>query len=178
MSTIIPFEFESDASVKQVFSEVGSCLEKNGLRIADSDDGRPWGGFFVIDEADTRKFIEIFFPDLNPDDFSGFEKLSPKILMVAPGERLSWQYHHRRAEIWRVIGGKIAVITSMTDHPRNKVVCSPGKMIELQRGERHRLIGTGQWGVVAEIWKHLFAEQPSDEQDIVRLEDDYGRSDG
>jgi hypothetical protein len=50
-----------------------------------------------------------------------------------------------------------------------------GEVISLQQGERHRLIGTGDWGIVAEIWMHSDANQPSDESDIVRLQDDYAR---
>jgi hypothetical protein len=42
-------------------------------------------------------------------------------------------------------------------------------------GQRHRLIGLDQWGVVAEIWQHTDSENPSDESDIVRLQDDFGR---
>jgi mannose-6-phosphate isomerase-like protein (cupin superfamily) len=41
-------------------------------------------------------------------------KLSPKIV-VAPNKRLSWQYHFRRSEIWKVIGGKSRRKTSLTD---------------------------------------------------------------
>ncbi|MFO0703343.1 MAG: phosphoheptose isomerase, partial [Patescibacteria group bacterium] len=40
---------------------------------------------------------------------------------------------------------------------------------------RHRLIGAGVWGVVAEIWQHTDPTKPSDEQDIVRVSDAYGR---
>jgi len=47
--------------------------------------------------------------------------------------------------------------------------------IKLQQGERHRLIGLAVWGVVAEIWQHTDASDPSDEDDIVRLQDDFGR---
>lgn len=36
-------------------------------------------------------------------------------------------------------------------------------------GERHRLIGLNNWGVIAEIWRHTDKENPSDEDDIVRL---------
>mgnify|MGYP003350752161 CR=1 FL=1 len=43
-----------------------------------------------------------------------------------------------------------------------------------RRGERHRLIGTKEgWGMVAEIWQHTVPDHPSDESDIVRLQDDY-----
>jgi hypothetical protein len=51
-----------------------------------------------------------------------------------------------------------------------------GNVISLEKGERHRLIGTDTWGIVAEIWVHSDSIHPSDEADIVRLEDDYSRS--
>ena len=49
------------------------------------------------------------------------------------------------------------------------------EVVSLQQGERHRLIGTQGWGVVAEIWMHTDPNHPSDEADIVRLQDDYSR---
>jgi len=51
----------------------------------------------------------------------------------------------------------------------------PGNQIKLNQGERHRLIGLNDWGVVAEIWQHTDAQNPSDEDDIVRVQDDFGR---
>ena len=42
-------------------------------------------------------------------------KLSPKILIVKPNVRLSWQYHNRRAEIWQVYKGIVGVVKSDTD---------------------------------------------------------------
>ena len=45
----------------------------------------------------------------------------------------------------------------------------------LKKGERHRLSGLDSWGIVAEIWQHTDAESPSNEDDIVRLEDDFNR---
>jgi mannose-6-phosphate isomerase len=36
-------------------------------------------------------------------------------------------------------------------------------------------LGTGGWGIIAEIWRHTDAENPSDEEDIVRVQDDFGR---
>ena len=50
-----------------------------------------------------------------------------------------------------------------------------GDIIQLKQGERHRLIGLNGWGIVAEIWRHTDAENPSDEDDIVRVQDDFGR---
>jgi len=45
----------------------------------------------------------------------------------------------------------------------------------MDKGERHRLIRLDSWGVVAEIWQHTDKEEPSDEDDIIRLQDDFGR---
>lgn len=145
------------------------------MRIRNIDDSRPWGGFLVIDENDTSEFISHFFPHLADQLGRSKQKLSPKILLVAPGKRLSWQYHHRRAEIWKVIDGSVDVVTSDDDAQRTTNHLSEGDIIELRQGERHRLVGLDRWGVVAEIWRHTDAGNPSDEDDIVRVEDDFGR---
>ena len=162
-------------SKEQVFTEARQLLTDLNLYIVKQDDSRPWGGFYVIDESQAEAFAKAFFPEENFEALKISEKLSPKILMVAPGKRLSWQYHHRRAEIWRCIGGEVAVATSHTDEEEEKHALKPGDKIKLQQGERHRLIGTQDWGVVAEIWQHTDAAYPSDEEDIVRLQDDFGR---
>lgn len=102
-------------------------------------------------------------------------KLSPKILCVAPQQRLSWQYHHRRAEIWRVVQGEVGVVMSDSDEQQDIHEFEPGDIIVLNKGQRHRLVGLQSWGVVAEIWQHTDPSNPSDEDDIVRLQDDFGR---
>ncbi|HSV09188.1 MAG TPA: hypothetical protein VLI68_00370, partial [Hanamia sp.] len=88
---------------------------------------------------------------------------------------LSWQYHHRRAELWKVIYGEVGIITSETDEERDIQTKKEGDIIVLKKGERHRLIGLESWGVLAEIWKHTDKNAPSDEEDIVRVQDDFGR---
>ena len=163
------------ASEKEIFETVEQFMEEKDFTIVDKDSERPWGGFLVIDEEQAEPFIKTFFPALSVDDFKGFDKLSPKILLVAPGKRLSWQYHHRRAEIWRVIGGEAGVVVSDTDKQTPVKMLELGESVSLQQGERHRLVGLEQWGVLAEIWKHTDPENPSDEEDIVRVEDDFGR---
>jgi hypothetical protein len=45
----------------------------------------------------------------------------------------------------------------------------------LKKEERHRLIGLDSWAIVAEIWQHTDIENPSNEEDIVRIQDDFGR---
>ena len=102
-------------------------------------------------------------------------KLSHKILIVKPKARLSWQYHNRRAEIWQVYKGSAGIIKSDSDVENEMEVFTEGDQIVLQQGERHRLIGLDDYCVVAEIWQHTDANHPSDEDDIIRVQDDFGR---
>jgi mannose-6-phosphate isomerase-like protein (cupin superfamily) len=127
--------------------------------IIASDLTRPWGGFYVIDETQAQLFADTFFDGLDVQTLTIGGKLSPKILLVAPEKRLSWQYHNRRAEIWKVVSGQVGVVRSQT----------------LAQGERHRLVGLATQAVIAEIWQHTDANHPSNEDDIVRVQDDFGR---
>lgn len=159
-----------------VFNEAETMLAKLGFTIVQQDRNRPWGGFFVIDEKQTVQFANRYFPNVNIDELKIAQKLSPKILMVAPHKRLSWQYHHRRAEIWKCIRGIVGVITSETDEEQQQHTLHVGDIIKLKQGERHRLVGLEDWGIVAEIWQHTTATHPSDEDDIVRVQDDFSRT--
>src|SRR6185436_5203020 len=120
-------------------------------------------------------FAQHYFAEENLNELKITNKLSPKILIVGPHLRLSWQYHHRRAEIWKCIKGTAGVITSETDEEQQQHTLHIGDVIRLKQGERHRLIGLDDWGIVAEIWQHTDATHPSDEDDIVRLQDDFSR---
>ncbi len=157
------------------FQKVAEMLHQQDFSIVNKDDTRPWGGFYVIDESNASKFVQHYFPDENMDDIKITEKISPKILLVAPNTRLSWQYHHRRAEIWKCIEGPVEVATSDTDEQTEKHLLKNGDIIKLKQGERHRLIGLNNWGIIAEIWQHTDIENPSNEDDIVRVQDDFGR---
>lgn len=159
---------------EKIFSSIKSDLDYAALSVSKTDMERPWGGFIVIDENDSEKFIEHFFPDLDKKEILK-GKLSPKILLVSPHKKLSWQYHHRRSEIWKLIKGEAAVVTSETDIENETILLKIGDTITLKKGERHRLVGLNEWGIVAEIWIHTDADHPSDEEDIVRLQDDFGR---
>jgi mannose-6-phosphate isomerase len=103
------------------------------------------------------------------------EKLSPKILIVKPAERLSWQYHNRCAEIWQIYKGSAGIIRSNTNTENEMEVYNEGDQIVLEQGERHRLIGLDDYCVVSEIWQHTDANHPSDQDDIIRVQDDFGR---
>ncbi|MBU6158345.1 MAG: phosphoheptose isomerase [Bacteroidetes bacterium] len=159
----------------EIFERIQTELKAEGFNIDKSDFTRPWGGFFVIDENQADQFIEKFFPTYKKESLMLGNKLSPKILVVAPEQRLSWQYHFRRAEIWRVVEGEVGVVISDTDEETKLGTYEPGELIVLSKGQRHRLVGLNDWGVIAEIWQHTDTEHPSDEEDIVRLQDDYGR---
>jgi len=167
--------FSSKIPQGLIFEALEDYLKSLQLNIVTVDDSRPWGGFFVIDENQAEAFINVFFAELDKNEISKENKLSPKILIVAPGKRLSWQYHHRRAEIWKLIGGRAGVGTSETDEENETTYLSQGDVIKLKQGERHRLIGLDEWGIVAEIWQHTDPKKPSDENDIIRLQDDFGR---
>ncbi len=160
---------------EKIFEKVSKYLELSKIKIEKYDDTRPWGGFFVIEETEAEKFIKLYFPHLTYQELNISGKLSPKILVVAPNKRLSWQYHHRRAEIWKLIGGTAAVVTSDTDEEKETKELNIGDIIQLRQGERHRLIGLNGWGIIAEIWRHTDAKNPSNEEDIIRVQDDFGR---
>ena len=61
-------------------------------------------------------------------------KLSPKILIVKPAARLSWQYHNKRAEIRQVYKGSAGIIRSNTDTENEMEVYDEGDQIVLQQG--------------------------------------------
>lgn len=168
-------KLSKDLNKNEVFQKVKTYLEQHGFEIINSDQTRPWGGFYVINEQQSQKFIEFFFSNVEDSKKQSAGKISPKILIVEKEKRLSWQYHHRRAELWKVIGGEVGVITSENDRETEIQKKKTTDTIKLKQGERHRLIGLENWGVVAEIWQHTQKDKPSDEDDIIRLQDDFGR---
>lgn len=164
-----------ETSKSLIFKEIENDLLLKGFEINNQDQTRPWGGFFVINEDQAQQFADSYFEGIQVEDLQISGKLSPKILVVAAGKRLSWQYHHRRAEIWKVLSGTVGVVTSNNDEEGEIKTLKPGEIIKLEQGQRHRLIGTTDWGVLAEIWQHTDKENPSNEEDIVRIQDDFGR---
>ena len=159
----------------QIFTTIEKELTHHNLKIDSYDHTRPWGGFFVIKEEDAQRFSNIYFDGFDVDTLRKAGKLSPKILIVKPNARLSWQYHHRRAEIWRVFKGECGIIRSDTDKENEMKNYGQGDQIKLKQGERHRLIGLDDYCLVAEIWQHTDKNNPSNEEDIVRVQDDFGR---
>jgi len=111
-------------------------------------DERPWGSFTVLDD-------EMFDHKV-------------KRIVVAPGKRLSYQLHAKRAEHWFVVNGNATVVVDGVEH-----VIAPGGSIDIAIGQAHRCENRGTSPVVLIEVQHgtYFGED-----DIVRLEDDFGRA--
>ena len=158
------------------FNKTSEKLKFQNLNIKKKDPNRPWGGFFDIDEDDFKKFVDLYFKGISVNDYKSLGKLSSKILIIAPNKRLSWQYHNRRSEIWSVIKGDILVSRSQNDNEASLIQLKKGEQIEIANKIRHRIIGTEDYALVAEIWIHTDKNNPSDEKDIIRLQDDFNRN--
>lgn len=169
-------QFGPEVSKEDVFTGIENYLGGLALDIEKIDAERPWGGFFVIKDECTDHFIETFYPGYDLAKIKQFgDQLSLKILAVAPHELLSWQLHHRRAELWRGISGPAGYYKSATDEQGELNILENGNIVQYDPEERHRLAGLDNWGIVAEFWQHTNPNQPSDEDDIIRLSDKYGR---
>lgn len=79
-----------------LYNQVKQEIERLQFNVVNFDFDRPWGGFLVIDEGQLQLFISTFFNEIDIN-LSKNIKLSPKILIVNPKSRLSWQYHLRRS---------------------------------------------------------------------------------
>ena len=157
------------------FKEIENEIIEKGFKIISKDLERPWGGFLRIDESQVKDFANSFFDSIDVENLKIRGKLSPKVLIVKPNSKLSWQYHQRRAEIWSVFRGTVGLSRSYDNQESPMMVLSKNDQIVLKKGERHRLIGLEDFAVIFEIWQHTDPNNPSDENDIVRISDDYGR---
>lgn len=154
-------------------------IEELGYEIVDTDKHKPWGAYFRMSNSDAERFIHEFFPGLSLEDAKlghSDVTLSPKFLLVSPGKRLSWQFHHRRAERWRFLT-EGAYHLSDTDIQSKRFRAPAGTIVQFLQGERHRLCSPNKetYTLVAEIWQHTDPRDPSNEKDIIRLADDFKR---
>ena len=111
-----------------------------------SMENRPWGKFYVLQETSDYKI---------------------KRIEVNSGQRLSYQYHNKRSEVWTIIEGEgnICLNGKYKKYKKNDTILIP-------QGMKHRIENTG-------VHKIVFIEIQTGEyfgeDDIIRLEDDYNR---
>ncbi len=99
------------------------------------------------------------------EQFTLNEETTVKLLHVKEGHRLSYQYHLLRSEFWRIVSGKVEVVLDGT-----RKMLRTGDSIFVPLRAKHRIEGIED-SVVLEIAYGRF-----DENDIVRVDDDYGRA--
>jgi len=109
-------------------------------------DERPWGSFTVLDEGEGFKV---------------------KRIEVLAGKRLSYQKHAQRAEHWFVVSG-----TAKVTLDGEEIVRTAGEAIDIPIGAAHRVENPGD-----ELMVFIEVQQGNylGEDDIVRLQDDFGR---
>ena len=110
-------------------------------------DERPWGSFTVLDEGEGFKV---------------------KRIEVLPAKRLSYQKHARRAEHWFVVEGTAKITLDGAE-----IIKKAGEAIDIPLGAAHRVENPGEELMVfIEVQRGDYLG----EDDIVRLEDDFGRN--
>ncbi|SDG47294.1 phosphomannose isomerase type II C-terminal cupin domain [Psychroflexus sediminis] len=111
-------------------------------------DIRPWGEYFVLEDKDTHKV---------------------KRIKVKPKGRLSYQYHHKRSEVWTIVSGvgRITLDGQVKDY-------QPGEVIQISQGMKHRIENPSENEDCVFIEVQLGTYFGED--DIVRIEDDYNRN--
>ena len=102
------------------------------------------------------------------EQFVHNETCSVKLLYVKASTRLSIQYHKQRKEFWKVIRGPVGIQIGDEVFTGNE-----GDEFEIPAGAKHRLQGLSSHAIILEISFGNF-----DEDDIIRLEDDFGRAKG
>ncbi len=109
---------------------------------------RPWGAFYGWDQGKKWKL---------------------KTIYIKPGKRLSLQYHHHRSELWTLVEGD-ATATIEANGKHKKIPLLIGQSFMVPQRATHRL-ESNRGGILVEIGLGDF-----DENDIVRVQDDHGRS--
>ena len=90
------------------------------------------------------------------DEYAG------KILEVKKGHKLSYQYHKKKKETMHVYAGKMKLV-----HEDGEIIMNPGDSITIHPGDKHRIEALTKLKVIEVSTSHL--------DDVVRVEDDYGR---
>jgi len=110
-------------------------------------DERPWGNYLVLEDATDHKV---------------------KRIEVAPGKRLSYQVHAKRSEHWVIVSGTAIVTLDGVEYE-----LTSGQHADIPIGTAHRCENRGTEQVVfIEVQLGTYFG----EDDIVRLQDDFGRA--
>lgn len=128
---------------------------------------RPWGYYYILKNPEI--FKNEYFKSLKNLNISD---ISPKILVVNPNSKLSWQYHNRREEYWHIIEGEGNIFISNNDIIPEPLSVKNGDTFHILKTQRHRIETKDKRVVIAEIWHHT-EEIKSDENDIIRVQSDY-----
>lgn len=172
-------DFDHKLSKVEALKRVRHMIRQLKYTVVEFDDDKPWGGMYRMADDEAERFVAEFFPGLTMEEAKLGRhdvRLSPKFLLVEPGKRLSWQYHHRRAERWHFLTEGAYEKSTHNSEPE-PILAVAGTIVQFEHGERHRLCASKDthYTLVAEIWQHTDATRLSDEADIVRLADDYRR---
>ncbi len=99
-------------------------------------------------------------------EFTHNEPSTVKLLYVNQGEEFSLQYHHNRREFWKVVKGRPRI--TIGEEAKD---AQEGDEFEINQETKHRIAAPTDDVIVLEISTGEF-----DEEDIVRVEDKYGRT--
>jgi mannose-6-phosphate isomerase len=139
---------ESDIGIPGRQLDVGSRASGHNEAVAEGEtEIKPWGSFTVLDDAAGHKV---------------------KRMVVRPGKRLSYQRHARRSEHWFVVQGQARVVVDGCPS-----ALTVGMALDIPVTAAHRIENDGTEDLV------FIEVQRGDyfgEDDIVRLEDDFGRA--
>ena len=116
--------------------------------LVEDKETRPWGTYEVLLDTEYCKV---------------------KRIIVKPNSRLSYQYHNKRREQWTVVKGNLTIILD-----DEKIFRTSGESVHIPLGARHRA-----WNETDEevIFIEVQTGSYFGEDDIIRIEDDYKRTD-
>ncbi len=122
-------------------------MKEKGELTKSTPGAPPWGDWRVLEEGDGFKV---------------------KRIDVLPGKRLSYQKHFKRCEHWVVVTGKAKVTLEGKEH-----ILETGEVIDIPREALHRIENIGK-----DLLSFIEISMGSylGEDDIIRVEDDYGRA--
>mgnify|MGYP001337359009 FL=1 len=142
-----------NAFYRQIYSNIimelnGYLKENQSLQsVGILTETRPWGKFEVLLDA----------PDVKV-----------KRITVNPGQRLSYQYHEKRREVWTVVKGMLTIVLD-----DEKLFRGKGQSIKIPLGDKHRAWNETESPVVfIEVQTGTYFG----EDDIIRIKDDYKRN--